>query len=108
MRTNTRMLILAALFSALTAIGAFLKFPLGAMSVTLQFLFTAMAGVLLGARWGALSQAEKDGAAVTDDCSAVERLGMKVRLVEGEEENFKVTTRQDLLLARAIVQGDLT
>ena len=37
-----------------------------------------------------------------------ERLGMKVRLVEGEEENFKVTTRQDLLLARAIVQGDLT
>ena len=57
MRTNTRMLILAALFSALTAIGAFLKFPLGAMSVTLQFLFTAMAGVLLGARWGALSQA---------------------------------------------------
>ena len=27
------------------------------MSVTLQFLFTAMAGVLLGARWGALSQA---------------------------------------------------
>ena len=54
------------------------------------------------------SQAEKDGAAVTDDCSAVERLGMKVRLVEGEEENFKVTTRQDLLLARAIVQGDLT
>ena len=46
MRTNTRMLILAALFSALTAIGAFLKFPLG-----------AMAGVLLGARWGALSQA---------------------------------------------------
>ena len=57
---------------------------------------------------GALSQAEKDGAAVTDDCSAVERLGMKVRLVEGEEENFKVTTRQDLLLARAIVQGDLT
>ena len=45
---------------------------------------------------------------MTDDCSAVERLGMKVRLVEGEEENFKVTTRQDLLLARALVQGALT
>ena len=56
----------------------------------------------------ALQSALDAGAAVTDDCSAVERLGMKVRLVEGEEENFKVTTRQDLLLARAIVQGDLT
>lgn len=55
---------------------------------------------------GALTQAEKDGAAVTDDCSAVERLGMKVRLVAGEEDNFKVTTRQDLLLARAMVQED--
>lgn len=55
---------------------------------------------------GALTQAEKDGAAVTDDCSAVERLGMKVRLVTGEEGNFKVTTRQDLLLARAMVQED--
>lgn len=55
---------------------------------------------------GALTQAEKDGAAVTDDCSAVERLGMKVRLVAGEEGNFKVTTRQDLLLARAMVQED--
>ena len=55
---------------------------------------------------GALSQAEKDGAAVTDDCSAVERLGMRIRLVEGEERNLKVTTRQDLLLARAMVQED--
>ena len=105
MRTNTRMLILAALFSALTAIGAFLKFPLGAMSVTLQFLFTAMAGVLLGARWGALSQAEKDGAAVTDDCAAVERLGKVVFLVEGDEENLKITTPTDLVLAEAILRA---
>ena len=56
MRNQTRSLILAALFAALTAVGAFLKIPLGAMSVTLQFLFTAMAGVLLGPRWGAWSQ----------------------------------------------------
>lgn len=56
MKANTRMLILAALFTALTAVGGFLKLPLGAMSVTLQFLFTAMAGVLLGARWGSISQ----------------------------------------------------
>lgn len=57
MKTNTRMLVLAALFAALTAVGAFLKFPLGAMSLTLQFLFTALSGLLLGPAWGAVSQA---------------------------------------------------
>ena len=48
---------MTALFAALTAVGAFLKFPLGAMSVTLQIFFTALAGVLLGPKWGAVSQA---------------------------------------------------
>ena len=57
MKNKTRMMILAALFAALTAVGAFIRFPLGTMSVTLQFMFTAMAGVLLGAKWGAVSQA---------------------------------------------------
>ena len=56
MKNKTHMMILAALFAALTAVGAFIRFPLGAMSVTLQFMFTAMAGVLLGAKWGAVSQ----------------------------------------------------
>lgn len=56
MKNKTRMMILAALFAALTAVGAFIRFPLGAMSVTLQFMLTAMAGVLLGAKWGAVSQ----------------------------------------------------
>ena len=45
-----------ALFAALTAAGAFIRIPLGVSSITLQFLFTAMAGVLLGAKYGALSQ----------------------------------------------------
>ena len=49
-------MIYCALFAALTAVGAFIRFPLGTMSVTLQFMFTAMAGVLLGAKWGAVSQ----------------------------------------------------
>ena len=57
MKTNSRDLILSALFAALTAVGAFLKIPFGVSSLTLQFLFTALAGVLLGPRWGALSQA---------------------------------------------------
>ncbi|BDF68792.1 biotin transporter BioY [Oscillospiraceae bacterium] len=56
MRNQTRSLALAALFAALTAVGAFLRIPLGALSLTLQFLFTALAGVTLGAKWGAVSQ----------------------------------------------------
>lgn len=50
-------LILVSLFAALTAIGAFIKIPMPISSFTLQFLFTALAGILLGARLGALSQA---------------------------------------------------
>ena len=57
MKNRTRMMIFAALFAALTAVGAVIRFPLGTMSVTLQFMFTAMAGALLGAKWGAVSQA---------------------------------------------------
>lgn len=38
----------------------------------------------------------------TDDASAVERLGKVVFLVEGEEENLKITTPLDLVIAEAI------
>jgi 2-C-methyl-D-erythritol 4-phosphate cytidylyltransferase len=41
---------------------------------------------------------------VTDDCAAVERLGKKVYLTEGYEENIKITTPIDLLVAEAILQ----
>ena len=54
---KTLMLVLTALFAALTAVGAFLRIPMVYSSVTLQYLFTAMAGLLLGRRGGALSQA---------------------------------------------------
>ena len=57
MKTNTRMLAQAGVMAALTAVGAFIRFPLGAMSFTLQDMFTVLAGVLLGWRWGAASQA---------------------------------------------------
>ena len=56
MKTDARMLTLCALFAALTAASAFLKLPVGPVPVTLQSLVTAMAGVLLGPGWGALSQ----------------------------------------------------
>lgn len=54
---KTRSLILTALFAALTAVGAFLKIPFPLSAITLQFFFTAMAGTLLGKKYGALSQA---------------------------------------------------
>lgn len=54
---KTRDMILVALFAALTAAGAFVRIPLGISTITLQFLFTMLAGILLGARPGALSQA---------------------------------------------------
>ena len=57
MRNQTKKLVQAALLAALTAVGAFIRFPLGAMSFTLQDMFTVMAGVLLGWKWGAASQA---------------------------------------------------
>ncbi len=55
---------------------------------------------------GALSKAEQDGAQVTDDCSAVERLGMKIKIVEGDERNLKVTTPLDLRLAEMLLEDE--
>ena len=40
---------------------------------------------------------------VTDDCSAVERLGKVVYLIDGDEENLKITTPVDLVIAEAIL-----
>jgi len=41
---------------------------------------------------------------VTDDAMLVERLGCRVRLYEGTYENLKVTTPDDLVVARALVR----
>ena len=53
---------------------------------------------------GALKKAEMDGAAVTDDCSAVELMGMSVKIVEGDERNIKVTTPMDLKIAEMLLE----
>ena len=53
---------------------------------------------------GALTKAKEDGAAVTDDCSAVERLGMAIKIVEGDERNIKVTTPMDLKIAKLLLE----
>ncbi len=56
MKITIKDMILVSLFTALTIVGAFIKVPLGATSLTLQFLFTALAGIMLGSKLGALSQ----------------------------------------------------
>ena len=53
---------------------------------------------------GALEKAEQEGIALTDDCSAVEHIGMRVRLVEGEERNLNVTTPLDLKIAELLLE----
>ena len=55
---------------------------------------------------GALKKAEQDGAAVTDDCSAVELMGMSVKIVEGDEHNIKVTTPMDLKIAEMLLEEE--
>ena len=52
----------------------------------------------------ALKKAKAAKAAITDDCSAVERLGMSVKIVEGDERNIKVTTPMDLKIAALLLE----
>ena len=53
---------------------------------------------------GALKKAELDEYAVTDDASAVEYMGMNVKIVEGDERNIKVTTPMDLKIAEMLLE----
>ena len=53
---------------------------------------------------GALKKAYREGAAITDDCSAVELMGFKVKIVEGDERNIKVTTPMDLKIAELLLE----
>ena len=52
----------------------------------------------------ALQKAKEDKAEITDDCSAVERLGMSVKIVEGDEKNMKITTPMDLRIAAMLLE----
>lgn len=54
----------------------------------------------------ALHKAELENWAVTDDCSAVELMGMSVKIVEGDERNIKVTTPLDLAIAKLLLEEE--
>lgn len=51
----------------------------------------------------ALAQALDAGVAVTDEAMAIERLGLRPLLVEGSEDNIKVTTPADFALAEFVL-----
>ncbi|WP_395624743.1 2-C-methyl-D-erythritol 4-phosphate cytidylyltransferase [Thermomonas sp.] len=51
----------------------------------------------------ALRRARAQGLVVTDEAMAVERLGLHPALVEGREDNLKVTTPADLALAEVLL-----
>lgn len=53
----------------------------------------------------AYQQAFHDG--ITDDASLVEELGEQIHLVEGNDENIKITSPSDLIFAEAILQARL-
>lgn len=52
----------------------------------------------------ALKKAAREKLPITDDCSAVELMGMSVKMVEGDERNIKITTPMDLRLAEMLME----
>lgn len=52
-KTRTLDIVMCALFTALIAVGAYIKIPLPYVPITLQVFFVVLAGLLLGAKLGA-------------------------------------------------------
>ncbi|GGI03498.1 MULTISPECIES: 2-C-methyl-D-erythritol 4-phosphate cytidylyltransferase [Mammaliicoccus] len=52
----------------------------------------------------AYNLAEKDGFIGTDDASLVERAGYKVHITNGDYDNIKITTHEDLIIADSILE----
>lgn len=53
---DTKKMVLSAMFAALTVVGGQIALPIGPVPITFQVVFCLLAGALLGARYGALSQ----------------------------------------------------
>ena len=52
----------------------------------------------------ALNNALDQNKTITDECSAMELMGFKPKIIEGASDNIKITTKKDLSLARLIIQ----
>jgi 2-C-methyl-D-erythritol 4-phosphate cytidylyltransferase len=51
--------------------------------------------------------ARRDGVAGTDDASLVERLGKDVKIIDGHKFNIKITVKEDLVVANAMINAGL-
>lgn len=56
MKLNIKEIVLTSIFTALTAVGAFITIPIGPVPIILQSFFVLLSGMLLGPKLGALSQ----------------------------------------------------
>lgn len=54
-KNKTQTMIVCAFFTTLIAVGAMIRIPVPVVPFTLQFLFTMLAGLLLGGKYGAVS-----------------------------------------------------
>lgn len=54
-KSKIQKMAMCSLFTALTAVGAFIRIPVLVVPFTLQFLFTMLAGLFLGGKLGAVS-----------------------------------------------------
>ena len=54
---------------------------------------------------GALTRAVERGLNLTDDCAAMDMMGVKTKVVEGSADNIKITTPDDLVAANAIIES---
>jgi len=54
---------------------------------------------------GALTNAAEKGLSLTDDSAAMDMTGFKTYTVAGEEDNIKITTPRDLLIAEAVLKS---
>ena len=81
-----------------------LRFVPGFDSLTIGWLegvAVADRALLLAALQSALEQ----GAEATDECAALERMGVRPYISEGAFENIKITTPTDLRIAQGILEG---
>ena len=56
----------------------------------------------------AYKEADKDKFVGTDDSQLVERMGIEVRVIEGDEDNIKITTAKDLKIAEHLLRKEIS
>lgn len=54
---------------------------------------------------GALTRAVEKRLNITDDCSAMDMMGVKTHVVDGDNENIKLTNPEDMVIAEAILKN---